>query len=239
MAADLLAEGKAGNDFMERSDLTLVGTGIDVRREITIEELMGGDLQYSELKEQLGNGIVLDYLTWFVQWMYTSKLEYKKDLRFFGMWIFASKIECPRLQKDAVRMLCRDALWRSNVSLEEKKRQYYFAHAHFANNLFYCDRRLRRALQANELLLVQMMKRMVIVAKEGGEICPWDPQNIARYFVAEPNSCDTLKEEPTLQAPLRKRRLYSSNVSVANDSHKRIRASSVPKATIDRDVTLQ
>ena len=30
---------------------TLVGTGIDVRREITIEELMGGDLQYSELKE--------------------------------------------------------------------------------------------------------------------------------------------------------------------------------------------
>lgn len=91
---------------------TLVGTGIDVRREITIEELMGGDLQYSELKEQLGNGTVLDYLTWFVQWMYTSKLEYKKDLRFFGMWIFASKIECPRLQNDAVRMLCRDALWR-------------------------------------------------------------------------------------------------------------------------------
>ncbi|KAL5316611.1 hypothetical protein ACEPPN_015660 [Leptodophora sp. 'Broadleaf-Isolate-01'] len=271
MAADLLTEGKAGNDFMERvcssvmieikcpnntageDDIvrvpeaiacslagrisTLVGTGIDVRREITIEELMGGDLQYSELKEQLGNGTVLDYLTWFVQWMYTSKLEYKKDLRFFGMWIFASKIECPRLQNDA-----------------EKKRQYYFAHAHFANNLFYCaensgcwdnpdadgfsnsgeinssywenkkcllflldctayfgpgDRRLRRVLQANELL----------------------------YFVAEPNSCDTIKEEPTLQTPLRKRRLYSSNVSVANDSHKRIRASSVPKATIDRDVT--
>ncbi|KAG4432510.1 hypothetical protein IFR05_012007 [Cadophora sp. M221] len=281
MAADLLIEGKAGKDFMKSSVMIeikcidnitdedvivripeaiacslsgwiskLVGTGIDVQQEIT-----GGNVQYSELKEQLGNGTVLDYLTWFVQWMYTSKLDYKQDLRFFGMWIFASKIECPRFQNAAVRILCRDAPWRSNVSLEEKKKQSknngeidnsYWENKKRLLFLLDCaayfgpgDRRLSGLLHANEVLLVQMMKRMVDLAKEGAEICPWDPKNIARYFVAEANFDDALKEETASQTPLRKRRLYSSNMSVANDSHKRIRSAPERGAIANVDVPFE
>ncbi|KAH7313187.1 hypothetical protein BKA65DRAFT_558402 [Rhexocercosporidium sp. MPI-PUGE-AT-0058] len=160
------------------------------------------------------------------------------------------KIECPRLQNAAVGMLCRDACWRSNVSLEEKRMQYYFAHNHFAHYVLYCgkssgywdnpwfdgfknsgemdslywedkkrllflldcaayfgpgDRRVRGILHANEVLLIQVMKRMVGLAKQGGDICPWDPENISRYLVAEQIFDATVKEETTLHTPLRKR----------------------------------
>ena len=54
---------------------TLVGTGTNKRRELSVEELLGGPESFEDLEDQIAdeNGrAILDYLTWFVQWLYTS-----------------------------------------------------------------------------------------------------------------------------------------------------------------------
>ncbi|KAK0102854.1 hypothetical protein ONS96_005485 [Cadophora gregata f. sp. sojae] len=218
-----------------------------------------------------GDRNILDYLTWFVQWLYTAKLNYDKDLRFFEMWLFASKIECPKLQNAAVVMLSRDALWRSSVSLEEKKRQYYFANSDFYESLTYCvgpfiskktnhtdgfekdgklevsywedkkcwlflldcaayfgpgDRRVRSVFGESETLDIQIIKRMIDLAKEGGEACPWDAKNISRYFVSEPARRGEVKEEGSMLPPPLKHGLSST---VSNESNKRPKISTASK----------
>ncbi|PVH85916.1 hypothetical protein DL98DRAFT_603492 [Cadophora sp. DSE1049] len=256
---------------------SLVGTGFHTRRELTVEELLGGQNSFEELEDHVtysGHRAILDYLTWFVQWLYTSKLNYNKDLRFFEMWLFASRIECPRLQNEAVRMLSRDALWRSNVSLEEKKRPYYFANSDFFDNLMYCvgsfgflraaqkdgfdkdgklevsywegkkcwlflldcaayfgpgDRRVRSVFGENESLDIQIIKRMIDLAREGGEICPWEAKNITRYLVAEPIGEGAAKEAESMPPPLRKHPSSSSALVESTKPAKRPKKSTNPE----------
>jgi len=253
---------------------TLVGTGTNKRRELSVEELLGGPESFEDLEDQIAdeNGrAILDYLTWFVQWLYTSKLNYNKDLRFFDMWLFASKIDCPKLQNEAMRMLSRDALWRSSVSLEEKKRQYFFANSEFHETLLYCidpnmfsnalekdgfdkngkleasfwknrkcwlflldcaayfgpgDRRVRSIFGECESMDIQIIKRMIDLAKEGGDPCPWDPKNIARYLVAEPARDGGLTGAGFMLAPVRK---HEQSPSGSNESKKRPKHSLTPE----------
>ncbi|KAH7384744.1 hypothetical protein BKA64DRAFT_726260 [Cadophora sp. MPI-SDFR-AT-0126] len=252
----------------------IVGTGPHTRRQVTVEELLGGQRSFEELEHHINyssDRSILDYLTWFVQWLYTSKLNYNKHLRFFEMWLFASKIECPKLQNEAMRMLSRDALWRSNVSLEEKKRQYYFANSDFYENLMYCvdsfgyfepgqkdgfdkdgkldvsywegkrswlflldcaayfgpgDRRVRNFFGENESLDIQIIKRMIDLAKEGGDPCPWDANNIVRYLVAELVSERPVKEARSMLPPVRKHALSPCK---SNESKKRPKLSTTPE----------
>ncbi|KAL2061877.1 hypothetical protein VTL71DRAFT_7255 [Oculimacula yallundae] len=249
-----------------------VGTGENIRRVFNIEELMGGNEAYLSFECQLEHGYVLDYLTWFVQWVYSSKLEYRKDLRFFEMWAFASAIECPLLQNEAMAMLGRDALWRSKVSLEEKRRQYYFANDTFVNTILYwrslariqdenenddipyvrvaafkedgqidlsywedkkdmlflldCaaffgpdDERVREVVAEDDGdLTFLIMKRMIQLAKAGGEMCPWDAQNIGRYFVAERIFQSTPKDATMMPPPSNKRPLPLSSLGSGSPS---------------------
>ncbi|CZT13506.1 uncharacterized protein RAG0_17002 [Rhynchosporium agropyri] len=195
----------------------------------------------------------------------------------FNMWIFAVILECPRLQNETVRMLSRDALWRSNVSLGEKKQQYYFANHRFPFTIFFCERLAenfkdkdtnrfredggidvkfwenkkyllflldcaayfglsdRRVLDTIDddcseglgNLSIMIMKRMVQLAKIGGEMCPWDPKNIGRYLVTEQRAKNMAMEVPAVQTPLRKRPVMASgsaHAAAADNANKRVRA---------------
>ena len=253
---------------------TLVGTGTNKRRELSVEELLGGRDAFEDLEDHIADKddcTILDYLTWFIQWLYTSKLNYNKNLRFFDMWLFASEIQCPRLQNEAIRMLSRDALWCSSVSLEEKKRQYFFANSDFHETLLHCvdldmlsratekdgfdksgkldtsfwdtrkywlflldcaayfgpgDRRVRGIFGDYESLGIQIIKRMIDLAKEGGDVCPWDPKNITRYLVAEPARDGELTGAELMLAPVRK---HEPSPSGSNESKKRPKISLTPE----------
>ncbi|CZT00601.1 hypothetical protein WAI453_009250 [Rhynchosporium graminicola] len=254
----------------------LVGNRSDATTNLDMEGLMGraGDL---DVFEDFFRDNLLSYLTCFVQWIYTSKLNYDKELPLFNMWIFAVILECPRLQNETVRMLSRDALWRSNVSLGEKKQQYYFANHRFPFTIFFCERLAenfkdkdtngfredggidvkfwenkkyllflldcaayfglsdRRVLDTIDddcseglgNLSIMIMKRMVQLAKIGGEMCPWDPKNIGRYLVTEQRAKNMAMEVPAVQTPLRKRPVMASgsaHAAAADNGNKRVKA---------------
>lgn len=181
---------------------------------------------------QLQPATFLDYMTWFVQWLYTCRLQYNKDMLFYNMWKFGEWIGCPKLQNEALKMLASNAPWQIKVRASEVRIQYHFADINELQNLWDDTELENDPLQGAEeepvtlrsvdkrsvywgnkkrlLFLMdgvarfgpddprvmfllaqspsfgfQLIKRLVDLAKEGGDVAPWAPRNIHKYLVDE------------------------------------------------------